>query len=394
MCVGCDAAGGDDFCGGLDLLTPACDDVAGSCVGCDGVAHAVCGDATPVCGATGGCVACTAHDECPDSACHLGPDDPLQGHCFAPEETIWIDNQAACPGVGTMEEPACSLRDVTDTFVPGESWAIRLVGGMPYAERSIITGDITVAIVGEGSPEVTGVVGQQAATFIFDDGVTAYMSGVRINGNPLTHGIMCNFSSVYAEDIEVRDNGGWGIFDFDPCTLDLNRAVIVSNDDGGVRLNEGQLTLHNSTVALNGLGGFSTGVRVEDGNVDILYSTIAGNDGLGDDSLECTAATGTLRNSIVMGADATSISLDCFPLIMEHNALDSANFAGGTNVEVGAYDPILFNNPGQADFRLSAPPLTPFGDVALWLDGDPELDADGTARPMGGMAGYCGIDEP
>lgn len=391
-CVGCEDMGGDGFCGDLDLTTPACS--GGSCVGCDAAARPVCGDGTPVCGDEGACQACVAHDECPSGACHIGPDDALLGHCFLPEEVIWVDNSASCPGLGTMEAPMCSLTAAADTVEEGDSRVLHIVGGTPYSERAAFSGAMAVALIGEGAPVIGGAPGQQAATLSFDMGVTAYVQGLHVNGNALTHGILCNDSYVKTDQVELRNNDGWGVFDFQPCTLDIQRTVIAGNEDGGVRLNGGQLSLTNAAVGLNGVGGNSTGVRVISGNVDILYSTIAGNDGSGADSIECTAATGTLRNSIVVGADPVSISLDCFPLVMGHNALDAANFASGTNVAVEAYNPIYFNGPTQGNFTLSAPPLTPYGDVALWVAGDPERDADGTLRPMGGMPGYAGVDQP
>ena len=95
-----------------------------------------------------------------------------------------------------------------------------------------------------------------------------------------------------------------------------------------------------------------------------------------------------------MGVNAPSIALDCFPLMMSYNAMDANNFASGTNKAVGAYNAAFFQSPAQGDMTLSAPPLTPYGDVALWVDGDPELDIEGTARPTDGSLGYAGIDEP
>ncbi|MEX1365668.1 MAG: right-handed parallel beta-helix repeat-containing protein [Nannocystaceae bacterium] len=394
-CVGCEAAGGDAFCGDLDLTTPACNSAVGTCEPCDVAARPVCGDATPVCGPEGACQACVAHDECPDSACHLGSDDPLLGSCFAADEVVWVDNTASCPGLGSLEEPLCSLTAATEGLAVGDSRVIRIAGGGgPYPERVVFDGELTVALIGTADPIISGAVGQQAATMAFDEGVTAYVDGLGISGNALTHGILCNSSTVVVEDSTLRNNDGWGIFDFEPCTLDLRRTVIVGNEDGGVRLNGGQLTLSNVSVGLNGVGGNSTGLRVQDGNVDILYSTIAGNDGSGADSLECDGATGSIRNSIVVGVDPFSIELDCFPLVMEHNALDAGNFASGTNLEVPPYSAIFFNDPVQGDFTLSAPPLTPYLDLALWQPGDPPLDADGTPRPQGGQLGYAGVDEP
>lgn len=394
QCVGCDAAGGDAFCGGQDPLTPACDAEAGDCVGCGAVDHEVCGATAPVCDASGGCLSCTSHAQCSGSACHLGADDPLQGQCFLPDEVIYVDNEMPCPGVGTQEEPLCTLMAAAALVGPGTARVLRVSGGTPYIERAVFSGALTVAIIGDGQPVIRGNPVQQAATLTFDGGAIAYLRGVQLEGNVLTHGAACSFSSLRIEDSFIRNNDGWGVFDFDPCNLEIDRVVISGNEDGGVRVSGGELSLVNSTIAVNGIGASSTGVRLLGTEAHILYSTIAGNNGSAADSIECTGATGTLRNNIITGVDGSSIALACFPLLMDHNALDAANFASGTNVEVPPYNSIYFANPSQGDMRLSAPPLTPFRNVALWVEGDPALDAGGTPRPMGGSLGYAGIDEP
>jgi len=350
--------------------------------------------ATPICAPGGVCVACTAHVQCPGTACHLDALDPLSGSCFDPTEALWIDNQAACPGLGTELAPYCSLADTAALLGPGDVRVLRILGGQPYAERATFDGDLTVALIGVGDPVIEGNPAQQSATLSFDNGATAYAAGLHLDGNALSHGMLCNSSSVRLENSSIIGNAGWGGFGFEPCTLDLRRAVLVGNEDGGLRLAGGALALTNSTVGLNGVGGNSSGLRIEDGQVDILYSTVAGNNGAGADSLECSNAVGSIRNSIVQGADVLSIELDCFPLVMENNGLDSANFASGSNIEVSPYAAATFVDPAAGDFRLAAPRLSPFGDVAQWVAGDPELDADGTPRPMGGASGYAGIDEP
>lgn len=394
VCTGCEAAGGDAFCRARDALAPACA-ANGACVACGSVGHEVCVDAAPVCDASGACVACTAHDECATGACHLGGDDPLEGRCFLPDEVIHVDNEAPCPGVGTEDEPLCSLSAAAQRVAPGDARVLRVSGGTPYLERASFAGAITLAIVGEGSPSIRGVPGQQAASLVFDDGVVAYVRGVDLDGNEATHGVSCSFGSLRIEDSRIRNNDGWGLFDFDPCTIELDRVVISGNEDGGIRVSGGQLSLVNTAVAVNGIGASSTGVRLLGGvEAHILYSTIAGNNGSGSDSIECSGASGTLRNSIVVGVDAPSIALDCFPLVMSHNALDANNFATGTNVAVGTYSSIYFTNPSQGDMTLSAPPLTPYGGVALWAEGDPAIDIEGTPRPTNGSLGYAGVDEP
>ena len=393
-CVGCEGAGGSAFCGELDPLNPACNVETGACVPCDAIVEPSCAGATPVCGDSGTCQACVAHDECPQSACHLDANDPLQGYCFEPTEVVWIDNMAECPGLGTQKEPLCSFEAAADALVPGDVRTFRVRGGAVYAERGAFS-EVTIAIIGTDSPVLSGTPGAQAPTLRFENGTIAYVSDIRANGNTLSHGVTCSDAFLRYDDGQIRDSEGWGVFNFDPCTIELRRTAIVGNEDGGVSVEGGQLTIDNTTIALNGIGGNSSGVRVVDGNIDILYSTLAGNDGSGSDSIECEGATGTLRNNIIMGVDEPSIELACFPLIMENNALDADNFAAGTNIDIGPYDGILFNNPSQADFRLSAPPLSPFGGVAEWQEGDPEFDADGTPRPTGkDETGYAGVDEP
>jgi hypothetical protein len=395
VCTGCEAAGGDAFCRGRDVLTPGCA-ADGECVGCDDAGHEVCVGAAPVCDASGGCLACTAHAQCPAGACHLGADDPLLGRCFLPEEVIYVDNEAPCPGVGTQDEPMCSLTAAAALVAPGDSRVLRVSGGTPYLERAQLDGELTVAIVGDGGvPTIRGNPAQQAASLIFQDGVIAYLRDVNLDGNATTHGATCSFGSLYIEDTRMRGNDGWGLFDFNPCTIAMERVVIANNEDGGVRVSAGTLSLVNSTVAVNGIGASSTGLRLLGGvEAHILYSTIAGNNGSGSDSIECTGTTGTLRNSIVVGVDAPSIALECFPLVMSYNAMDANNFVAGTNVAVGPYNAAYFSSPAQGDMTLSAPPLTPYGGIALWVEGDPRLDIEGTPRPTDGSLGYAGIDEP
>jgi hypothetical protein len=395
VCTGCEAAGGDAFCFDRDALTPACALADGECVSCGLADHAVCSEATPVCDGSGACMACTAHEQCPDGACHLGANDPWLGHCFLPDEVIYVDNEAPCPGMGTQDEPLCSFGAAAALVADGDSRVLHVSGGTPYLERAALTGELTVAIVGEGSPVLSGNPAQQAATLMFEDGAIAYLRDVELAGNPMTHGVSCSFGSLHIEDSRLRNNDGWGVFDFDPCTVTMDRVVVSGNEDGGVRVSGGQLSLVNSSVAVNGIGASSAGLRLLGGvAVDILYSTIAGNNGSGFDSIECTGATGTLRNSIIVGVDAPSIALDCFPLGMAYNAMDANNFASGTNKAVGAYNGAYFQSPAQGDMTLSAPPLTPYGDAALWVEGDPLLDIEGTPRPVDGSLGFAGVDEP
>lgn len=396
VCVGCMDAGGDEFCAaGVAPETPACDADSGACVACDALARPVCGDVTPVCGASGACEACTEHAQCPDTACHISPDDPLAGSCFLPDEVRWVNNSAICPGMGTEAQPSCSLQATLAGIPAGTNRVVKVVASVvPITQRPETNGAYTVAILGvNGVPELNGNAALGGASFV-NGGALTYLHNLRLEGNTQSHGIRCTAGQVWIDDTAIAQNAGWGIFDEAPCNLTMRRSTLHHNDDGGIRLFGGTLDLENSTVAVNGNGSSGPGIDVQFATIDLLYSTIVGNDGATSDSITCNTAEGTLRNSIVQGVSPFSISLDCFGFTFTRNALDNSNFAQDTNVQVPLYDPIQFVDPAAGDFRLEAPPLSPFGDIARWEEGDPPLDADGTPRPTGGVLAYPGIDEP
>jgi hypothetical protein len=397
VCVGCVDAGGDDFCAvGVAPETPACDAESGACVACDAALRSVCTGATPVCGSAGACEACTEHGQCPDTACHINPTDPLAGSCFAPDEVRWVNNTAICPGMGTEAQPSCSLVASLGGIPDGANRVIKVVAsGVPITQRPETTGPYTVAILGvNGVPVLNGNPASAGGALVNGGGALTYIQNLRLVDNPLSHGLTCASGQVWIDDTEIAGNAGWGIFDTAPCNLTVRRGTLHHNETGGIRLFGGTLDLVNATIAVNGDGSSGPGIDLQFASINALYSTIVGNDGATSDSITCNMAEGVLRNSIVQGVSNFSISLDCFGFMFTRNALDNSNFAQGTNVLVPVYNSIQFVDPANGDFRLEAPPLSPFGDVAQWEEGDPVLDADGTPRPTDGSLGYAGIDEP
>ncbi len=393
-CVSCETAGGTDFCGALgDPMLPACSAEAGQCSPCGDVESFVCGQELPICDATGACLPCAAHAECGTGACHLDPADPLAGQCFAQDEIIYVDTNAVCPGDGSEDTPNCSIADALSSVAEGDNRLLRVAEG-PYDEAAALVVDATVAIVGDGGvPSLEGDGGGGAGLTL--TGGRVYMVGTRVSNNAAAEGIVCDDATLYMQGSEVGNNADYGIYAIGPCTMRLQASSVFGNTGGGIRVFGGSLALDNAAVGSNGNGARGPGVNAQFATIDILYSTIAGNDGVGPDSVQCLETEGDVRNSIVVGASSGSVSLDCFPLDFATNAVDSASFAGdgGFNV-TDDYNPLWFNDADGGDFRLGAPPLTPFGDIALWLEGDPPLDADGTERPMDGALGYAGADEP
>lgn len=394
-CSSCGDAGGDLFCGEVDTATPACDLVAGGCVACFDAARAVCGASQPVCDTvSGSCAACSTHDDCPESACHVGDDDPLLGACFLPEEVIWVDGTAACPGAGTEDDPTCSLTAAVNSVDEGESAAIFLVAGDPYDEDVQASVAATIAIRGVGSPSIVSEDATAQPSLDVRDGARVYLSNVRLNDNTSESAIECRNASVVIDDVEIADNGRWAVFTTGPCAIDIGAARVHHNTLGGVRMLGGMLSLDNAAIGANGNGSAGPGVQLFHADIDAVYSTIAGNDGFGPDTLQCEGDVGgSVRNSILHGADPESVELDCFSLTMDFNAVDSSSFGSGTNTEIGAFVGAYFSDLSEGVFTLGAPPLTPYGGVAQWQKNDPRFDADGTARPLD-EAGYAGVDQP
>jgi Right handed beta helix region len=391
-CVGCIAAGGDPFCMEFDAQVPFCNADTDRCESCASAAVDFCSGTAPICTTDGACSPCTDHAECPDSACHIAPDDPLVGECFDATNVVWVDRSAICPGLGTEVSPSCSLAQVVAGLGVGESWVVHAQGGTPYDEQIVANG-VTVAILGAGVPQLVGEPGLDEGSLSIESG-TVYLQGVRVRDNLESHGISCGGGTLWMDQSEVRNNEEYGIYLTSPCQITVRRAGVHNNAGGGIRQFGGTLVLDNAVVARNGTGTHGPGINAQFAELQIVYSTIAGNDGVGNDSLQCLTATGAVRNSIVQGIDTGSVDLDCFVLDFATNAIDTASFVGADGVAVDAYDPQWFADPDEGDFRIVNAPFTQFGDVAVWQDGDAALDADGTVRPVGGALGFAGVDEP
>lgn len=392
-CVSCVTAGGSDFCSGGEPLSPACNEQTGQCGACGDVEWFICGQELPICNPTGACVPCAAHDECTTGACHLDPTDTLVGECFLEDELVFVDSNAVCPGDGSEATPNCSLADALASLVEDDVRVLRVAPGI-YDEGASLLVDATIAIVGNGGvPSLEGD-GLGAPGLTLMDG-RVYTVATRVSNNVAGEGIRCSNATLWMQGSEVGGNADYGIFTDGPCAMRLDGSSVFNNLGGGIRLLGGSLVLDNASVGSNGNGVRGPGINAQFATVDILYSTVAGNDGVGSDSLQCLETEGTVRNSIVVGASGGSAALDCFQLDFATNAIDTLGFAGNGGVHVDeSYNPLWFNDADGGDFRLGAPPLTPFGDVALWVEGDPPVDADGTERPLDGSLGYAGADEP
>lgn len=366
-CVACsDTPNPDGACAALDPDVPLCVDDA--CVQCDADDQTVCTGTVPICDvATNTCVGCSAHEECPASACHLD-----EGSCLPEDVVFWVDGDAAdCLGAdGSMAAPYCTIGEAIDQIGQASRGTLRIAAtGAPYGEAIEIDGNRVVALLADG------------------DELPAWFG---IAGPTLT----VDSATVFAHRIAWRSNALFPAIALDDAIAWIDRSEIVLNQGGGIELVAGSvLHLRTSVIGAGGSGlADRQALRVDGSMIDVVASTIAGNDSSMTSSIRCLGGGGgSVRSSIVVGLDPPSVS--CLGLEVDDSAIDTEGLGGSGNTELDAFNAGWFVDAAGGDFHLVDGTL--FEDVGVWHDGDPAVDLDGDARPdRDGATDVAGADVP
>ena len=377
MCVACDGMPDPDAaCAGADAAAPVCND--GGCVQCTAANAAACDGQTPVCdAAVNTCRGCVEHAECPDSACHLDGGD--LGACFAAGDVQNIANatalQTALNGLGADDQ------------------AVLVLAAGDYGVTATVSSTAEVAILGNGAATIEGDGGINAVEVT--GSAILYLSEVDVSNND-GNGATCIGTAIWLDDSEVRNNAQAGLDISGGCAAHLRRTVVRANSAGGISASGDttEVRLTNAAVVANtNTSAIAAVVLQSSADIFAVYSTIADNlAGLGDpDSIVCSGSSGEVRNSIVLGAEASSVS-GCGGVSFSDNAVDSTAL-GGSNTDVGPHDDAWFSNPAAGDYGLSASGETTFMNIAMWEDGDPLTDIDGDPIPTD-MDSFPGYDQP
>lgn len=366
-CVPCsEAPEPDAACNSLNPDAPLC--VGDACVQCDADDQTVCTGTVPICDvATNTCIGCSAHEQCPASACHFD-----EGSCLPDDVVFWVDGDAGdCLGAdGSMALPYCTIGEAVDQIGQASRGTIRIVAtGAPYGEAIEIDGNRVVALLGDG-PELPAWFGIAAPTLTVDS------------------------ATVFAHRIGWRSNALDPAVALDDATMWIDRSEIVLNQGGGVELVAGSvLHLRTSVIGAGGSGlADRQALRVDGSMIDVVASTIAGNDSSMMSSIRCLGGGGgSVRSSIVVGLDPPSVS--CLGLEVDDSAIDTEGLGGSGNVELDAFNAGWFVDAAGGDFHLVDGTL--FEDLGVWHDGDPAVDLDGDARPdRDGAPDVAGADVP
>lgn len=365
-CIACaDAAEPDAACAAIDPDRPLCGPTG--CVQCNAEDTSHCTGTVPVCDvASGACIGCTAHEQCPLSACLFG-----EGSCMPPAQLWYVDGDADCGlADGSLAAPYCTIAAALANIGQAQRGTLRIAGlGGPYVESSEIDANRVVAILPTTDDPVV-VTGTSAPTFAVD-GATLLMQGIRLQGNGQAPAISASAAGIV-----------W-----------LRRMEIVLNQGGGISIVEdSDLHVDDSVIGAGGTGlADRQALYAEGSTFDVVYTTIAGNDGTGNASIRCVTSVGSVRNSIVIGLDPPSIS--CVGLVVDNSAVDTGGLGGAGNMQFDAFVGGWFLDPAGGDFRIVGG--TVLEGIATWEAGDPLHDLEGADRPgVDGAVDVAGADLP
>ncbi|SFD58390.1 hypothetical protein SAMN02745121_00735 [Nannocystis exedens] len=324
--------------------------------------------------AANACTSCVAHEQCPSGACNIAT-----GACF--EDALWVDRQAACDGDGSEEAPFCEIQDAIATIPTDTPTIVRVRSGpTTYKTKIDVGSNLIVAIAGEGGSATIDV---DVDALLVNDDARVYLKDLRFVGSSMSagNGLVCLNAEVWTDRVEFSSRESVAV-DAIGCTLQIRRSRLYANPGGGIKVDKGKARIENSFVTSNG-GNFSQygGVHVvSGGELDIVYSTIIGNNSDATaDSLHCAdPGPVTLRNVVLFGqSQATSVSCDG---ATASDSLVDSNLLAGRNVtvEVSAQS-AWFKDAASGDFHVKAG--APFAELGRWRTDDPAVDYDGDPRP-------------
>jgi hypothetical protein len=260
-----------------------------------------------------------------------------------------------------------------------------------YVEQLVLGVDLTLA--GE-LPLGTMIDGGGAGNVIdVAPATTVTISGFEIRNG--ADGGVSNQGDLTLEDCWIHDNGDGSPSSFggisNQGTALVDRVAIVNNSGdsvGGVS-NAGQLEILNSTVSGNVAGGGPGIANLTGGTLDLVYSTVSNNGGLGIGVGD--PGSTSLRGTIV--ADHTTANCDGAVTTLGHNLedTDTCGLLPGANDLIGV-DPLLapLGHHGGSSPTLALAELSPAVDAGE-VSGAPATDQRGVTRPLDGNS--SGTDE-
>lgn len=186
------------------------------------------------------CVTCALHADCRSGVCDVfkknGAGD--YGACIAKASLVYVDNangDAGCKsGGGDFGKPVCTLSEGLAKLGGGKT-AIRVAeSSVPYDTKDL-SGKKAVLYGPADNTPATGLLASSTTTNGVDLAAASdvTLDGFRIVGK--TIGISCTGGHVLVRRSLLKSNSGVGLSGA-ACTVEIDRAIISKNKDGGVNL--------------------------------------------------------------------------------------------------------------------------------------------------------------
>jgi hypothetical protein len=364
-CVTCEEIpDSDGACASVDAGAPLC--VGGQCVQCTAKDASACMGTTPVCDAgSNTCVACSAHDQCGETACNL-----YTGACLPGDAVV---------EVGGPKPDYPTLAMAVASFAEGAEGTIVVHEG-DYNESATVDGGRVLAFLaaklgpGVDPPRWFRSAGASPQLTVGADS-TVLVDGLQLSGN----------ASSAVPGLRVDGGRAW-----------LDRSRVVTNNGGGIVAQAGaELTLRNCFVG-DGTNG-ANGLTITGSSAEVIYTTL----GSGFDNFEdvfplaCTSPMAvSVRNSLLVSFDNAAAGEISCPMVVVTDSASEALIPGTGNVALGDVGMSWFVDIAAGDFHLDAPPAALSG-VARWQAGDPSTDIDGDPRPqVDDTEDHAGADVP
>lgn len=419
---------------------PNCNPATGMCVGCaipsdcdDGLCHPTLHECVECIGSADClatkpdtphcdpkvhvCRGCLEHAECGNRACELD-----LGECF-PEEPAQTKILYAAPGAPNCAantctqdtSPCCSVKDALDKLAPDANVThivVHLAGGADAQPVFIgpdpkVAGKVIAIRGGDDASLVAKTGGGEPTVWLSNgDAGKLFLAGVAVTGDG-SAGVSCTGSAVlWVDDVTISDVvspnlqfPAKGLYGLD-CAVTARRTRILGNQSGAMVEGSGSLTLINTIVA-GSLLPQMTSAEVFAGpgaTLRLIYSTIGTTKGAPGSLVSAAGAElVSIRNSalVVLPNLGGEVLLPAKPEEVSRSVVPSDAVASLGSENVVVLDPTVEIDFAGWPADLRVVDAGALADVALWLQGDPTTDLEGSDRPnKHGLPDIAGADRP
>lgn len=370
-----------------------------------------CAASAPICDqTTHTCRGCIADAECTNGVCV-----EYAGTCVDDSATLFLAPGGLDVGACTRAAP-CGTFAYAFTLLTSAVHVVR-IGDGAYAEAVHLTTQNIGQVVLSGEdrdPAGAMMTATGAPVFVLDNGTNALLEGVTVSGGT-SDGIQLRSSAVISRvrsannsgyginvnamdqngkvtvvDSTIGGNSSIGLFS-GKGIVDAERDVILDNAGGGVRVQQGPVTLVNCIIAKNGTGT-STGSNVGGARLDNL---LAGSHVELDTIAYNSVSTST---TVVAGLQTTSAFTAANMIFADNGPLGSAQYSQTVSVTHSLFEGAtapqgMGNKTGTAgfvdvmngDFHLttSSDAIDAAGASSILVDVDGDVRPYGSADDMG-----------